>query len=114
MMIRRKGEGVRYVPPGHDEEVSAEKLFNPGTGCDRADAHVTTFAPGASMQEEVHPHSDHVFYLLSGRLEVRSGGEVQVLAAGDAVHIPAGEPHRVSNPGPDAGVFFAVTVPPTR
>lgn len=113
MIIRKKGEGIRYVPPGHDEQVFAQKLFNPGTGCDRADAHVTTFAPGTTMEEEVHPFSDHIFYLLSGSLEVRRGGVlVGVLTPGDAVHIPAGEPHQVSNPGPDAGVFFAVTVPP--
>lgn len=113
MKIVKKGDGQVYVPPGHDNAVTAMKLFNPSTGCQKVDAHVTTFAPGTSMAEEVHTDSDHVFYLLEGRLEFRTGGNlVGVLEPGDAVHIPAGEYHQVSNPGPGNGIIFAVTVPP--
>jgi quercetin dioxygenase-like cupin family protein len=113
MKIIKKGRGERYVPPGHDTTVSAVKLFNAGNGCPKADAHITTFSPGAGMDEETHKVSDHILYMLKGRLEVRKAGAVAaVVEEGDAIHIPAGEPHQVVNPGPGEGVFYVVTVPP--
>lgn len=115
MNLIKKGKGLRYVPPGHDEKVSAIKLFNPNTGCPKVDTHITTFAPGAGMDEETHEASDHVLYMLKGRLEVRKGGAiVAAIAEGDSIHIPAGEAHQVINPGPGEGVFYAVTVPPVK
>jgi len=111
--VIKKNEGQLYVPPGHDESVKARKFFNPGNGCTKVDAHVTTFAPGSGMDEEVHPVSDHIMYLLKGKLEVRQGGRlVAVVEEGDALRIPAGEPHQVSNPGPGEGMFFVATIPP--
>ena len=113
MTIIRKGEGRRYVPPGHDEEVFAMKMFNPSNGCEGYDVHITTFAPRSGMEEEVHPDSDHVFYVMEGVFEVRSEGVlVGTLEKGDAIRIPAGEKHQVLNPADAAGVFFALTVPP--
>lgn len=115
MTIFRKGEGTRYTPPGHDNSVYALKMFNPSTGCDAYDIHITTFAAGSGMEEEVHPLSDHVFHVLEGVLEVQDGNKsVTLLKTGDTVRIPAGEYHRVSNPGPVDGVFFAMTSPPVK
>jgi quercetin dioxygenase-like cupin family protein len=112
--IYRKGEGGTYVPPGHDKKVVAQKIFNPTNGSTKVDVHITTFAPGTSMDEELHDKSDHVLYLLAGRLELRQRGiSVAILKAGDAAHIPAGETHQMSNPGTEPGTFFVVTVPPT-
>lgn len=113
MTIVRSDAGGTYTPPGHDASVSSRKLFNPSNGCDRLDTHVTTFAPGAGMAEETHESSDHVFYMLAGELELfRGGSAAGVLRSGDAVHIPAGEPHRLRNPGPADAVFLAVTTLP--
>jgi quercetin dioxygenase-like cupin family protein len=114
LKIYRKGDGGTYVPPGHDKKVVAQKLFDPSNGSAKVDVHITTFAPGTSMEEEVHDKSDHILYLLAGRLELRQKGRsVAVLATGDAVHIPAGESHQMANPGTEPGTFFVVTVPPT-
>ena len=113
MTIVRRGERPAYVPPGHDEMVTAIPLFDPGNGSPSVDVHLTTFEPGTSMAEEVHPHSDHIFYLLNGKIEVRVRGlPVAIVAAMDAVHIPAGEYHQVSNAGDTPASFVAVTVPP--
>lgn len=110
MTIVRSAEGGLYTPPGHDDSVRSRKLFNPSNGCPKLDAHVTTFAAGAGMDEETHEAADHVFYLLAGELELfRAGRIVGSLRAGDAVHIPAGEPHRLRNPGGADAAFLAVT-----
>lgn len=113
MRIVRKSEGTLYTPPGHDAEVSSRKLFNPEAGCMKMDVHVTTFAPGAGMDEESHQDSDHVFFMLAGALElVRAGEPAGSLQAGDAVFIPAGELHQLRNPGNADAVFLAVTTLP--
>lgn len=110
MVIMRSSEGELYTPGGHDETVVSRKLFNPSNGCSKLDAHITTFAAGAGMGEEVHEVSDHVFYLLSGSLELLGGGGlIGRLGAGDAVFIPAGEAHQLRNPGPNDGIFLAIT-----
>ncbi len=99
-----------YTPPGHDEAVVSRKLFNPKTGCDKVDVHVTTFAPGSGMEEETHENSDHVIYMLSGTLEVlQHGRSLGLLEAGDAIHIPAKVPHQIQNPGNEPGVFIVTT-----
>jgi len=110
MKFIKKHEGERYTPPGHDVTVQSRKLFNPLNGCAKLDIHITTFAPGAGMVEEVHLSSDHVFYILSGILSVYQDGMfVGNLEAGESVLILAGESHEVRNDGDVDGVFVAIT-----
>jgi quercetin dioxygenase-like cupin family protein len=88
-------------------------MFDPQRGSPRVDVHITTFAAGSGMEEETHPDSDHVLYMLSGTLDVRQGRKTAaVISAGDAIHIPAGEPHQSVNTQKEPAVFIAVTAPP--
>ena len=112
MVVVRKGEGEKFVPPGH-AKMKAEKLFGPENGSLGAAIHLSTLQPGGGMEEEVHDSSDQVFYVLSGSIVARSGGEqVGVLQAGDGIHIGAGEPHAFRNEGGDPCVLYILTVPP--
>lgn len=62
------------------------------------DIHVTTFPAGAGMAEEVHADFTHLFFVLSGQMEVIQGGKIlKTLQAEDAVLIPAGERHEIRN-----------------
>lgn len=110
MTVIKAGDGEIYTPAGHDSTVVSRKLFNPLNGSTALDVHVTTFSPGAGMDEESHEDSAHVFYMLSGCLELLAAGAVLGnLEAGDAVFIPAREVHQLRNPGPGDGVFIAIT-----
>ncbi len=110
MTIIKAGKGELYTPAGHDSTVVSRKLFNPTNGSPELDVHVTVFSPGAGMDEESHESSAHVFYMVSGRLELLAAGNVVgSLELGDAVHIPAGEVHQLRNPGPGDGIFIAIT-----
>jgi quercetin dioxygenase-like cupin family protein len=112
MTVVRKGEGTRFVPDGH-AKMAAEKLFGPENGSLRAAIHLSTLQPGGGMEEEVHDSSDQVFYVLSGSLVARCGGEeVGVLQAGDGIHVEAGETHAFRNEGGDPCVLYILTVPP--
>ncbi|MFA5468878.1 MAG: cupin domain-containing protein [Sphaerochaetaceae bacterium] len=110
MKFIRKLEGEMYTPSGHDSTVQSKKLFNPQNGSFKVDVHITTFAPGAGMSEEVHAENDHIFFILSGTLSIyQQGNLVGIISEGDAVYIPAGEKHEVRNTGNVDGVFIAVT-----
>ena len=112
MVVVRKGEGGKFVPSGHTK-MEAEKLFGPENGFLGATIHVSTLLPGGGMEEEVHDSSDQVFYVLSGSIAARSGGErVGILQAGDGIRIEAGETHAFRNEGSDPCVLFILTVPP--
>jgi quercetin dioxygenase-like cupin family protein len=112
MIVVRKGEGAKFVPDGH-AKMEAAKIFGPENGCRRAAIHLSTLQPGGGMEEEVHDSSDQVFYVLSGSIVARSGGEeVGILQAGDGIHIEAGEPHAFRNEGGEPCVLYILTVPP--
>ena len=109
MKIIKGDMGGRYTPPGHDQNVESRSIIKTDT-----DIHVTTFPPQAGMEEEIHPGHAQVFYVLSGCMSVRQGGmEIGRLKEGDAVYIPAGDPHEVKNDTGEGLIFLAVTYPET-
>jgi putative monooxygenase len=56
-------------------------------------------APGESITEHLHPYSEEFLYVTSGTIHLRMGGEYVRLAAGDALMVPIGVPHRAENRG---------------
>jgi quercetin dioxygenase-like cupin family protein len=66
-----------------------------------------TLAPGTPAT----PHAidrEEIFVALSGQARMEVGGEDRVLAAGDAVVIPAGQSFSLSNPGAEPFTALAV------
>jgi quercetin dioxygenase-like cupin family protein len=58
----------------------------------------SVFTPGTAVGMVSH-EVEEVAYVLSGRGELRTNGEPVPVAAGQAVHIPAGFWHAVANTG---------------
>lgn len=63
-----------------------------------------TFDPGAGNAAHSHPNCEEALYLLSGELDHALAGERTVLEPGDLLHIPRGEAHQATNPGPGEAV----------
>lgn len=55
--------------------------------------------PGASTTPHYHPNTEEIYYLLAGTGRMKLGEEMRDLAAGDAVAIPPGAPHQITNDG---------------
>lgn len=105
MKIIRNHEGAYYTPAGHDASVRSRSIYKDGI-----DVHVTTFPPRSGMEEEVHEDKSHVFYVLQGSMDVLQHGKLLgTLEADDAVVIPAGELHEISNNSDHDVVFLAIT-----
>jgi mannose-6-phosphate isomerase-like protein (cupin superfamily) len=80
----------------------------------RSQTAMMTLAPGkaSGRKAEAHKKSDQVLLMLSGNLSGKVGGKRVRLEKGDVLLIPAGTPHRFTNPGRKAAVTFNVYAPP--
>ncbi len=58
--------------------------------------------PGACNPRHSHPNCDEVLYVLRGRLQHETAGEITILEAGDTLAIPAGVAHQAVNIGTEA------------
>lgn len=67
--------------------------------------------PGQSTTPHYHPQSEEIYYLLSGHGRMRIEDEVRTVQAGDAVAIPPGKPHQITNTGDGMLVFLCCCAP---
>ncbi len=112
MKVCRKDTGEKYTPFSHFG-MTTQVIFNPDTGCKRANITLSTVGTGAGSVDEVHEHSDQIFYVLKGVMSVSANGKLlEVLHEGDAIMVEAGDVHAVTNEGDEDCVYYAVTVPP--
>lgn len=112
MKVYRKDTGEKYTPFNHFD-MSTQVIFNPESGSKYANVTLSTIPMGAGSEDEVHEHSDQIFYIIQGEMKVSAKGELlQVLTRGDAILIEAGDIHAVTNDRDEDCVFCAITVPP--
>jgi mannose-6-phosphate isomerase len=67
-----------------------------------------TVDPGQRLSYQSHAHRSEHWVVVAGRARVTLDGAEIDLDPGDAIDIPKGAAHRVSNPGPDELVFVEV------
>lgn len=66
--------------------------------------------PGHRLSYQRHEHRAEHWFVVSGTAEILLEGRTLRAGAGDAVDIPRGAAHRVSNPGDRELVFVEVQV----
>lgn len=67
--------------------------------------------PGNSTTPHYHPRTEEIYYILNGMGEMRIGDETRIVRAGDAVAIPPGQIHQISNIGPELLKFLCCCAP---
>jgi len=68
-------------------------------------------APGLTTVLHYHPVTEEIYYLLSGSGQMRLGDERFEVAVGDAIAIPPGLPHQITNTGNVPLVFLCCCAP---
>lgn len=112
MKVYHKGEGEQYTPLDHFD-MTTEVIFNPDLGSEHANVTLSTLRTGAGGNDEVHEHSDQIFYILKGTLQVSANGKrLHTLHKGDAIFVQAGDVHSVVNEDEEDCAYIAITVPP--
>lgn len=77
---------------------------------DEADSKVKriTVTPGCRLSYQRHSKRSEHWFIVSGTAVVTLDGADRTLQAGDAVDVPVGTAHRITNPGPAQVVFIEV------
>src|SRR5688500_13425174 len=63
-------------------------------------------APGLTTALHFHCRAEEIYYILRGSGRMRIGEEWRDVAAGDAIAIPPGEVHQITNVGVDELAFL--------
>jgi mannose-6-phosphate isomerase-like protein (cupin superfamily) len=58
-----------------------------------------------------HPRTEEIYYILSGRGRMEIDGQSRDVGPGDAIAIPPGARHQISNTGPDELRFLCCCSP---
>lgn len=67
--------------------------------------------PGGATAPHFHPQTEEIYYILQGEGRMRIGEETRDVAPGDAIAIPPGQEHQISNAGPEQLVFLCCCAP---
>jgi mannose-6-phosphate isomerase-like protein (cupin superfamily) len=69
-------------------------------------------AAGSATEEHFHATSEEIYYIISGRGEMRVENEMFNVKAGDAVALLPRQRHKIWNRGEEDLVFLCMCVPP--
>lgn len=67
--------------------------------------------PGGSTTPHYHPQTEEIYYLLTGTGQMRIGDETTAVGPGDAIAIPPGLVHTITNTGDVPLVFLCCCAP---
>ena len=67
--------------------------------------------PGGSTTPHYHPLTEEIYYLLEGTGRLRIGAETRDVGPGDAIAIPPGEVHTITNVGSGILKFLCCCAP---
>lgn len=68
-------------------------------------------APGVTTALHFHYRAEEIYYILRGAGRMRLGEEWREVAPGDAIAIPPGEAHQITNSGDEELVFLCCCAP---
>jgi mannose-6-phosphate isomerase-like protein (cupin superfamily) len=68
--------------------------------------------PGATTTPHYHPQTEEIYYILSGRGRMRIDAETATVGPGDAIAIPPGATHQITNIADEPLVFLCCCAPP--
>jgi len=66
---------------------------------------------GGSTMPHCHVQTEEIYYILEGQGQMRVGEETAAVGPGDAIAIPPGSPHQITNTGPRTLKFLCCCAP---
>jgi mannose-6-phosphate isomerase-like protein (cupin superfamily) len=66
---------------------------------------------GASTTTHYHPKTEEIYYILEGAALMRIGNETRAVGPGDAIAIPPGRIHQITNTGSTTLKFLCCCAP---
>lgn len=69
-------------------------------------------APQQSTTPHYHVRTEEIYFIVAGRGQMRVGDQQRDVQAGDAIAIPPGQPHQITNVGTDTLRLLCCCAPP--
>lgn len=67
--------------------------------------------PGTQTTKHFHPRTEEIYYLLEGTARMQIGDETRTVGPGDAIAIPPGAAHQITNVGSGVLKFLCCCAP---
>jgi mannose-6-phosphate isomerase-like protein (cupin superfamily) len=96
LVVNRAEAKVFHTPHGSEIRPLIDRTTAPITQCSLAEE---TLPPGRSVTPHHHEVLEEVYYILSGSGVMTLGDEPRAVGAGDAIYIPTGQRHTLTNTG---------------
>lgn len=90
------------------EKIWIQRLITDEEGAGNCFMRKFTLKPGAFMPLHNHEDTDHVQYILQGKMNVKLGDKEKIVEQGDALYIPSDLPHSYENPYEEEIKFLCV------
>jgi mannose-6-phosphate isomerase-like protein (cupin superfamily) len=111
-----RGNSLPFVPASHEDSVSPgvlKRVLFPKKELPDGRVQMLNWAvmPGKkSFRPHYHEDMDEIFVIMTGHVRVTVEGNQYELASGDAIRIPAGCVHTMTNPEPDVVTYVVVGI----
>jgi len=103
-------EDVKSEKVDRGEKIWIQRLITDAEGASNCFMRKFTLKPGAYMPYHLHEDTDHVQYILRGKMKVKLGDKTQIVEKGDTLYIPSDLPHSYENPY-EENIEFLCIVP---
>jgi mannose-6-phosphate isomerase-like protein (cupin superfamily) len=67
--------------------------------------------PGGFTTPHYHRQTEEIYYILEGTAQMQIGDELRPVGPGDAIAIPPGQTHQITNTGPGTLKFLCCCAP---
>jgi mannose-6-phosphate isomerase-like protein (cupin superfamily) len=108
LIVNREDANILRTPHGSEIRPLIDRTTSPATQCSLAEE---TLPPGRSVTPHHHAVLEEVYYVLSGTGVMQVGDERREVGAGDAVYIPRGSRHTLTNTGAEEMKILLVCGP---
>jgi mannose-6-phosphate isomerase-like protein (cupin superfamily) len=107
-----RAEEVVWIEPPQHYGAYSKLLVNPDNSTTKYfDFRLSLYQPKSFVEDHVHEHAEHVYYILQGRGLMKLDGTSYVVEPHTAIFIPPGVVHSLANTGLENLLFIVVTVP---
>jgi len=94
-----------------DGSIIRELLAHRNSGIRHQSLAEARVPPGATTTPHYHARTEEIYYLLSGTADMTIGEETQSVGPGDAIAIPPGQVHTITNTGKEMLTFLCCCAP---
>ena len=109
MDVQQRDEAVPFIT--QDGSEIRELLAHRNSAIRNQSLAEATLAPGQSTQAHYHPIAEEIYYILTGLGLMRLQNERRRVRVGDAIAIPPGQSHQMTNIGEEDLVFLCCCAP---